>query len=256
MIDGVGNVESILVLGGTSEIGLAIVDRMVSRRLSRVVLAGPECEGLGAAAARVRGFGVGQVETPRFAATETWSHARLVDQIFDAGDVDLVVLAADVGDGLRDSQTNPAVAIEIASANYTGSVSIGLQVARRMQEQGHGFFVILSSVAGERPRQSDFIFGSSMAGLDAFAVGLGESLRKSGVRVIVCRIAQVSNRDSTVPTGPRKSGTVADPPAIGDSVAAAIRSRRSDIIYVPASLRTVMSGLRHLPRPVFRRLPL
>lgn len=256
MIDGVGNVASILVLGGTSEIGLAIVDRMVSRRLSRVILAGPECDAIASAAARVRGFGVGRVETPRFEATETWSHARLVDQVFDAGDVDVVVLAADVGSNAGESQTNPSVAIEIASANYTGSVSIGLQVARRMREQGHGFFVILSSVAGERPRQSDFIFGSSMAGLDAFAVGLGESLRKSGVRVIVCRIAQVSNRESTVPAGPRKSGTVADPPAIGESVAAAIRSRRSDIIYVPASLRTVMSGLRHLPRPVFRRLPL
>ena len=239
MIDGVGNVASILVLNGASPIGVAIVDRLVGPRLDRVILAGPPSGDLEWAAQRVRSFGVVRVETPVFEPTETWSHARLIDTIFNAGDVDVVVLASNAEADQRECEENPSEAVYVAATNYTGSVSVALNVTRRLRAQGHGTLVVLSSVAGERPRRSNFVYGSSMAGLDAFAVGLGDSMRGSGARVIVTRISPATG----------------DPPAIASGVAAAIRSRRADVIYVPASLRTVMSGLRHLPGPVFRRLP-
>ncbi|MEI8083983.1 MAG: decaprenylphospho-beta-D-erythro-pentofuranosid-2-ulose 2-reductase, partial [Actinomycetes bacterium] len=101
--------------------------------------------------------------------------------------------------------------------------------------------VTVVEAVGARPGTADFVMASGMAGLDAFAVGLAEATRDAGVRIIVCRTATANYPGA------------ADPQAIGSAVAAAIRSRRSDIIYVPATLRAVASGMRLVPRPLSRR---
>ena len=252
MIDGLGNVQSILLIGGSSPIGLAVVDRLVGPRLSRVVLAGEPTAALSVAADHVRRLGVAHVETPVYEATRTQTHAHFVDSIFDETDIDVVVLADELTIDQATCELDPSSAVELAIFNYVSSVSVGLHVARRLRQQGHGVLVVLSSVSGERARKSDFIYGSSKAGLDVFAVGLGESLRGSGAKVVVVRLGQVDAATDY----PQAGALVANPQEVASAIRAAIRSRRSDIVYVPSSLRTVMSGLRHLPKPVFRRLPL
>ena len=71
--------------------------------------------------------------------------------------------------------------------NFTGAVSASLAVAAQLRRQGHGRLVVLSSVAGERVRKANFVYGSSKAGLDGFAQGLGDSLVGTGARVLVVR---------------------------------------------------------------------
>lgn len=111
--------------------------------------------------------------------------------------------------------------------------------------------MVLSSVAGERARRADFIYGSSKAGLDAFAQGLGDALQGTGVQVMVVRPGFVRTRAT--------AGRPEQPLATGpEEVAAAIVTglrRRSETVWVPGSLRVVMAALRHVPRPLFRRLP-
>lgn len=248
MIDAVGNIQSILVLGGSSEIGLAIVRKYVTRPI-RVVLAGRPAARLDAAAEEFRDLGC-TVETPAFDALE--AHEDVIRKVFETGDVDVAVVAFGIlGDPER-AWTDVDHAVELAQTNYTGAVRAGVALGSAMKAQGHGVIVALSSVAGERPRRSNFVYGSTKAGLDAFYTGLGEALREYGVRVLVVRPGFVRTR---MTAGLEPVPLSVGPEDVAQAVVTAVR-RGTDLIWVPSPLRAVMSGLRHLPRPVFRRLPL
>ena len=129
---------------------------------------------------------------------------------------------------------------------------MGVPLAAQLTKQGHGVIVAISSVAGERVRRSNFVYGSSKAGMDGFYLGLGEALRGTGASVLVVRPGFVKTKMS--------EGREPAPLSVGaDEVAAAILKgvhEGSDLIWVPMPMRAVMSALRHVPRPVFRRLPL
>ena len=130
-------------------------------------------------------------------------------------------------------------------------VSVAVPLAQRMREQGHAI-VALSSVAGERARRSNFVYGSSKAGMDTFFQGLGDSLVGTGVNVMIVRPGFVHTKMT--------EGLDAAPlSTTADAVAAAIvrgLERGSEAVWVPGTLRYVMSALRHVPRPIFRKLPI
>jgi len=251
MIDAVGNPQSVLLLGGTSEIGLAIVRRLGGGRPIRVVLAARPSERRASATAELERSGCA-VETLDFDATAPASAPDVVAKAFAGGDIDVAVVAFGVlGDAERAWQSVDA-AIELATVNYTAAVAIGVALAARFREQGHGAIVALSSVAGERVRRSNFVYGSTKAGMDGFYLGLGEALRPSGVRVTVVRPGFVKTK-MTTGMSPAPLSVTAE--QVADVVATAIRDRR-ELVWAPAPLRAVMSVLRHVPRPIFRRLPL
>ncbi|MEZ5116862.1 MAG: decaprenylphospho-beta-D-erythro-pentofuranosid-2-ulose 2-reductase [Candidatus Nanopelagicales bacterium] len=251
-MDALADPQSVLVLGGSSEIAAAVLDALPAERLRRVVLAGRPSAALDAVASAQRSRGIADVSTVGFDALDTGAHQALVDGVFDAGDVDLVLLAFGVLGDQAVAEADPDAAVEVAQVNYVGAVSTGLRVATRLREQGHGVLVVLSSVAGERGRRSNYVYGSTKAGLDAFAQGLGDALHGSGARVMVVRPGFVRTR---MTAGLPEAPLTVDPADVADAVVAGLR-RGSEVVYAPAPLRLVMSGLRHLPRPVFRRLPL
>jgi decaprenylphospho-beta-D-erythro-pentofuranosid-2-ulose 2-reductase len=246
-----GAIQSLLVLGGSSDIGAAIAERLVPDGCRSIVLAGRRPDAMELVAARLRTAGA-DVAITAWDATDVGGHADAMKAAWDAagGDVDCAVLAAGVlGDQPR-LREDPAAAAELAVANYAGPVSTLLHVARRFEEQGHGVLVVLSSVAGERPRRSNFVYGSSKAGLDAFAQGLADSLVGSGVRVIVVRPGFVR---SSMTEGRDPAPLATTPGAVADAVADAIASGKGTV-WVPATFRYLMTALRHLPRPVWRKV--
>ncbi|MFC3578382.1 decaprenylphospho-beta-D-erythro-pentofuranosid-2-ulose 2-reductase [Streptomyces yaanensis] len=249
--DAFGPPQSLLILGGTSEIALATARRLIARRTRTVWLAGRPSPELEKAAEHLRGLGA-DTRTVAFDALDPEAHESTLGKVFAEGPVDMVLLAFGVlGDQATDER-DPVAAARVAQTNYTGAVSAGLVCATALQAQGHGALVVLSSVAGERARRSDFIYGSSKAGLDAFAQGLGDALRGTGVHVMVVRPGFVRTRR----TADREEVPPATTP---ERVATAIElglRRRSETVWVPGALRLVMSALRHVPRPLFRRLPL
>ena len=251
MNDAHGSPQSVLVLGGTSEIARAVLGRLAARRARTVVLAGRDPAGLDGVAGELRDAGVTTVETVAFDALDTDSHAGLVDDVFDRhGDVDLVLVAfGELGDQAT-LEKDPDAAARLTRVNSVGAVSVGLAVAARLREQGHGTLVALSSVAAERPRRSNFVYGASKAGMDAFFRGLGESLRGSGARVMVVRPGFVHTR-MTAGLPPQPFATTPD--AVAGVVVRGLETG-ADVVWAPPVLRPVMTILRHLPAPVFRRL--
>ncbi|MFD0337434.1 SDR family NAD(P)-dependent oxidoreductase [Streptomyces sp. NPDC127117] len=290
MKDAFGAPQSLLVLGGTSEIALATARRLIALRTRTVRLAGRPGPALDAAAAELRARGA-DVRTVDFDALDAESHETALGKVFAEGDIDMVLLAFGIaGDQGRDEE-EPLAAVRVAQTNYTGAVSAGLVCAGALQAQGHGSLVVLSSVAGERARRADFIYGSSKAGLDAFTQGLGDALHGTGVHVMVVRpgVVRPEPARETVPAAPVMSPAPArggaallasaritaarsasarfvsapleapslttTPDAVAEAIVTGLR-RRSETVWVPGSLRAVMSALRHVPRPLFRRLPI
>ncbi|HEY0638153.1 MAG TPA: decaprenylphospho-beta-D-erythro-pentofuranosid-2-ulose 2-reductase [Pseudonocardiaceae bacterium] len=251
MIDAVGNPQSLLLLGGTSEIGLAVAARFAAVRPLRVVLAARPSTRLEEAVDRLRGMGC-EVSTVPFDATAPAGHAEAVDKAFADGDIDVTIVAFGVLGDQERAWTSHEAALELATVNYTAAVSVGVLVARKLAEQGHGSLVALSSVAGERARRSNFVYGSTKAGMDAFYSGLTEALRPAGVHVAVIRPGFVHTR---MTQGLKAAPLAATADQVADTIIDAVRRRR-ELAWAPAALRPVMTVLRHLPRPVFRRLPM
>ena len=249
MINALGSPQSLLLLGGTSEIGLTLARKLVADRCRRVVLAGRPSPALDLAAEDLRAAGA-QVEILPFEASDSEAHPALVEKAF-VDDVDLAVVAFGILGDQAEAERDAAHAVEIATTNYVGALSVIVPVSQAMQRQGHGSLVVLSSVAGERPRKANFAYGSSKAGLDAFATGLGDALHGTGVHVMVVRPGFVRTK-MTAHLEPAPLATT--PEQVADAIVTGLRRRR-ETVWVPGAMRYVMSALRHVPRPIFRKLP-
>jgi decaprenylphospho-beta-D-erythro-pentofuranosid-2-ulose 2-reductase len=161
-----------------------------------------------------------------------------------------VVLAAGVLGDQEHLAGDPGAAAELITTNFTGPASTLLHVAERLREQGHGRIVVLSTVAGERVRRSNFVYGSSKAGLDGFCQGLGDSLAGTGVGVVIVRPGFVHTSMTEGRDAPPLA-TTAD--AVAGAVADALASGK-EVVWVPGTFRYLMAGFRHLPRPLWRKL--
>ncbi len=253
MNDALGGAQSVLVLGGGSEIAVATVRRLIRERCRTVTLAGRDPEALARPAKELEAAGATTVSVVRFDGLDFASHDGFVQDVFaEHGDLDLVLLAFGVLGDQDLAEHDGAEARRIVESNFTGAVSVLVPVVDALRAQGHGTVVVLSSVAGERARRSNFVYGSSKAGLDAFCQGLGDSLLGSGVRIVIVRPGFVHTK-MTEGMAPAPMSIEAD--AVADAIVAGL-GRGSETIWAPSQLRFVMSVLRHLPRPVFRRLPL
>jgi len=252
MIDAIGRPQSLLVLGGASEIAQAIVTKLVPARCRTVILAGRDGPRLLAAAEHAAAAGADTVETVDFDATDIEHHRQVIDRTFDQfGDIDVVVVAAGVLGDQSVDEHDPVAAASVLTTNFTGLATAMLAVADRLRHQGHGRLVVLSSVAGERARKANFIYGSSKAGLDAFAQGLGDSLAGSGVGVTIVRPGFVVGR-MTEGMDPAPFSTT--PAAVADAVVRGIETNAATV-YTPPLLRWVFLVMKHLPRAVWRRMP-
>jgi decaprenylphospho-beta-D-erythro-pentofuranosid-2-ulose 2-reductase len=246
-----GSPARVLLLGGTSEIGLEILAALNLPPEAEVLLAGRDGQRM-AAAGKALG---GQVRTLPYEATALDTHQALIDAAFAGGDVDLVISAAGILTPQEQLDQDPLGAGRLIETNFTGHVTTLLAAVARMRAQGHGTVVVLSSVAAIRPRKANFVYGAAKAGLDAFARGLADSLHGTGVRVLLVRPGFVTGR---MTAGMTPAPLATTPAAVGAAVARALRrgpGHAGGVVWVPPSLAVLVTALRLLPRPAWRRLP-
>jgi decaprenylphospho-beta-D-erythro-pentofuranosid-2-ulose 2-reductase len=253
MLDAVGNPQTILLLGGTSEIGLAICERYLRTASARIVLAAmPDDPGRHDVVAQMKAAGAREVELIDFEATDTGSHPRMIEEAFAGGDVDVAIVAFGLLGDAEELWQNQRKAVQIAEVNYTAAVSVGVLLGEKMRAQGFGQIIAMSTVAGERVRRSNFVYGSTKAGLDGFYLGLGEALREYGVRVLVIRPGQVRTRMSA---HIKEAPLTVDKEDVAE-LAVTAAAKGKDLVWAPPAFRYVMVVLRHIPRSIFRKLPI
>jgi decaprenylphospho-beta-D-erythro-pentofuranosid-2-ulose 2-reductase len=245
----------VLLIGGTSEIGLAIVQRLAEDGPVRPFLLGRDRARLGAALeqlgrARSQGGAVEQLE-----ATDHARHRQVIADAFEqAGGFDVVVLAVGVLGGQAGLDTDPDEALEVMEVDFAGAGSLLLESLRqlRAQQGAGGTLVVLSTVAAERPRASNAIYGAAKAGLDSLAQGLADATAGTGARVLVVRPGFVTTK---MTDGLKPPPMATTPEAVAEATVRALAGG-AHTIWVPGRLRFVFAVLRHLPRAVWRRLPL
>ena len=155
-----------MLLGGTSEIGLAILAALDLPATADIILAGRDDDRLAAAGGPLPG----RVRTVRYDAAQTGSHQAFTDGIFAEGPVDLVISAAGVLVPQPELERDVRRAAAMIDTNFTGHVTTLLAIAARMRAQGHGTIVVLSSAAAVRPRKANFVYGA-WSGLDSSPAG-------------------------------------------------------------------------------------
>ncbi len=252
MDNSLGEPQVIVLLGGTSDIGLAIVRELLSPATRAIVLCCRDVDAGQRVAAELSSDGV-IVEVRAFDATDAAAHGALLDGITtDHGDVDVVIHAAALLGDDDVATADPLVAFQLAEVNYAGAVSVLVAASNVLRRQGHGAIVVLSSVAGERVRAANTVYGSTKAGLDGFAQGLGDRIAADGVHVLIVRPGFVH---SSMTEGLKASPMSSTPEQVAEVAARGLRNRKR-IVWAPATLRPVFSILRHVPAPIWRRLPL
>ncbi|MGH9108823.1 MAG: SDR family NAD(P)-dependent oxidoreductase [Acidimicrobiales bacterium] len=252
MMDAFGQPQSVVVLGGTSDIARAVVRALARRRTTTAVLAGRDERRLIEAAEEAAGAGAEHVPTVPFDAGDVDRAADVVDRCFTAagGEVDLVLVAVGIL-ARREDELDPGRTSEAVTVGFTWPAAALAAVASRLRQQGHGRIVVLSSVAGVRVRRANFVYGSAKAGLDGYALGLSEALRGSGVTVQVVRPGYVRTRMTAgLPEAPL--ATTAE--AVADAVVAGLASG-APVVWVPPALRWAFGIFRLLPAAVWRRMP-
>lgn len=241
---------TVLILGGRSEIGTELAQRLAPG--ATVVLAARGADRLGEQIAAVRAAGAAAVDTREFDADDLDSHGPLVTSIIaDHGPLDTAVLAFGIlGDAAR-AETDAAHAVAVVHTDYVAQVSLLTHLAAAMRRAGRGTLVVFSSVAGVRVRRANYVYGSAKAGLDGFASGLADALHGTGVRLLIVRPGFVIGR---MTHGMTPAPLASTPAQVAAATARALRKRRRTV-WVPWALQPMFFCLRLLPQFIWRRMP-
>ena len=240
----------IVLFGATSEIGGEIITRLASG--NDLVLAARRPEALTELEDACRTAGASAVESVFFDAGDVEAQASVIDDIESRGAVDTAIAAFGVLGDNEVQWQNQKQAVLAAQVNYTGAVSVGVLLADRMKKQGHGQIVVFSSVAGEMVRRSNFVYGSTKAGVDGFYRMLGEALRGTGVRVLTVRPGQVR---TNMTAGLDDAPLTVDKEDAAKAIAAGVDGKKT-VIWIHPLFRWVMLILKNLPQFVVRKLPI
>jgi decaprenylphospho-beta-D-erythro-pentofuranosid-2-ulose 2-reductase len=249
MTDGI-RIGTAVVLGGGSDIAAAVLAAAVPRGLHHAVLAARRPDD---ATARVQQVAPDLRTTAvHWDALDVDGHDALFDRVArELGSIDLVLCAAGMLGHHAGRSMGPADVDLMVRTNFAGPAAALAVAAERLADQGRGTIMVLSSVAGLRARRSNYVYGSSKSGLDAFAQGLGDALAGTGVRCIVVRPGFVRSA-MTVGLDPAPFST--DPTTVARHALSALDHPHRDTVYVPPLLGPMFAGLRAAPRPLWRRI--
>ncbi len=243
---------TVVVLGVTSAIARATANAFADAGHPLVVAARDETE-LDRIASDIRiRYGV-DVHTVSFDATIQTTTESLCERCIDVGGK---IAGVVVGFGFMvdqsTGQSDPGVVRLTMDANLTESAVILERFAAHFEDQGAGFIVGIASVAGDRGRQSNYIYGASKAGFATYLQGLRNRLHKQGVRVLAVKPGFV---DTKMTWGLPGLFLVATPDAVGQTILRAVQ-RGKDTIYVPWFWRYILLIIRAIPERIFKRLSL
>lgn len=251
----VGAPLRILVLGATSGIAESSI-RIWASRGDELFLVGRNPERLAAVAADARVRGAGFVETAVSDLDQTQQHAELLAHAINSlGGLDVAYVAVGVLGDQGKAERSFAEAGQILHTNYVAPASLLTWLANYCAQRHAGTIAVLSSVAGERGRKSNYVYGSSKAGLTAFVDGLRNRVDREGVKVITIKPGPVK---TAMTEGMKGENKFADPNKVAASIVKAIDKglKAPDTLYVPGIWRIIMAVIRAIPEFRFKKMDL
>ncbi|MFJ9752781.1 SDR family NAD(P)-dependent oxidoreductase [Streptomyces chartreusis] len=245
--------RTILVLGGTSDIAHAICRCLTTAGTHTIVLAGRDQAALAARAHHLRSAGTPATDIALFDALDTDSHQAFIDGVFTRHPtIDLALLAFGALGEPHCLDSAPQQALHLIRTNYLGAVSLLTLLSGRLQAQGRGDIVVLSSVAALLPRASNHLYASSKAGLDVYCQGLRERLAGTGVRLLIVRPGFVRTRMTAHLATPPPLATTPD--AVAAATLTALTTGQTTA-WAPPAIRWITLALQHLPPSLRSHLP-
>lgn len=246
------NPQRVLILGGTSAIGSETAKEF-AREGAHLFLTGRNAERLAAVADDLRVRGATRVETATLDIADIASHRPVIEAaVTTLGGIDVALVAHGTLPNQRLCQEDVKQTLEALHINFTATIALLTLLAKELESQRHGCLAVITSVAGDRGRQTNYVYGAAKGGVQIFLQGLRARLFRSNVAVLTIKPGFV---DTPMTAGVRKNPLFADAGRVGRGIHRAI-ARRQDVVYLPWFWRPVMTVLNSLPEKVFKRLHL
>ncbi len=245
MLNGLGEYQKILVVGGKSDLALAILDQLPVAEDAEIILLGRNLNSF-VIPDYLKAFSVQRIEI-EFNRVEKTRDA--IVRVFDEIDIDLAIIAYSVL-GNEELQLDPNIFAEVLHTNFYSQALVLNQISARMSKQMHGQILHISSVAGIRPRKRNFVYGVSKFGVDFIAQGLQKQNVGKNVFITILRPGFVHTK-MTMNMAPAPFATERTKVA---KIASKALLKKKRIVYAPRILKLVMLVLKLLPERIFRFL--
>lgn len=240
----------VLILGATSDVAVACAHEFATKGYN-LYLAGRDIDTLNVMANDAAIRHRIEAKALKFDALQSETHQSFYELLNPKPDVTVCVFGF-MGDQQR-SEQDWSACDKVIHSNYTGAVSILNAVANNYEANGKGVIVGVSSVAGERGRQSNYIYGSAKAGFTAYLSGLRNRLTKSNVHVVTVKPGFIHTRMTEGLKLPKP--LTAQPEHLGKAIFNAV-TKRKNVIYVLPVWRLIMLIIRNIPEGIFKKLKL
>lgn len=242
--------HNIIVIGATSGIAQAVC-RLLAERHCRLLLAARDADKLAAVEADLKVRGAEVVGTGLADLTDTASHAELIASAWQLlGSVDAAIIAYGVLGDQKEGERNWEAAAAILNVNFTSVASLVMHLANRFEKQGFGQIVAIGSVAGDRGRKTNYLYGAAKGAVETLLEGVRHRLAPQGIEVLLVKPGFV---DTPMTAHLPRSPLFASADKVARSIVSGMDKGKSTI-YVPFFWRPIMLIIRLLPEPIFNRL--
>lgn len=242
----------ILILGATSAIAIAVARELIAPD-ARFFLVARNGAKLDAVRNDLLTRGAASVASHVMDLDDTGAHEQMLTRaVQDLGSIDLALVAHGILGDQAQAQTAFPAAAAILYTNFFSAVSLITWLANYFEQQRKGTLAVISSVAGDRGRKSNYVYGASKGALNIFLDGVRNRVDRSGVHVLTIRPGFVATpMTAHLPQGP----LFASPAQVGKDIVKAIIARK-DVVYVPWFWRPIMFIIRSVPEFIFKKLNL
>ena len=244
--------RNVLIVGATSAIAEAVAQRYAMQG-DRLFLLARNTERLGTLVSDLQVRGASFVQGAAFDAGDLSEQPRLLSAAMDAlGGLDVVLIAHGTLSDQKACEASSELTVRELETNALSVISLLTHLANHFEAQRHGCLAVIASVAGDRGRQSNYVYGTAKGALSIFLQGLRNRLYKSGVQVLTIKPGFV---DTPMTAAFAKGALWATPDTVADDIFRAVGSRR-DVLYTPGFWRLIMFIIRNVPEAIFKRLSL
>lgn len=244
--------KRVLIIGATSAIAGAVARRFADNG-AHLFLVARSAERLSAVADDLRVRGAASVDTLQLDVLDFSRHWQVVEAaVGSLGGLDHVLIAHGSLPDQRACERDAALAVREFNTNCVSVISLLTEIAAVMERQRSGSIAVISSVAGDRGRQSNYLYGAAKGALSVFLQGLRNRLYRAGVAVVTIKPGFV---DTPMVADVPKNALFADPERVGKRIQEAME-KGAGVVYVPWFWRPIMVAIRSIPEHVFKRMRL